>query len=149
MKIVICASIDFTPRIKEAAESLRNAGHSVEIPVTSKRIIDGELTLEEYLREKGSKGDGNIRETAARKIKDDVIRHYYRLIKESDAILVLNLEKKGIRGYIGGNTLIEMAFAHVLGKKIFLYDQIPEMAYTDEIEAMQPTAIDGDFEKVM
>lgn len=34
----------------------------------------------------------------------------------SDAILVLNYDKKGIKNYIGGNTLMEMGFAHVHDK---------------------------------
>ena len=38
----------------------------------------------------------------------------------ADAVLVLNYDKKGIKNYIGGNTLMEIGFAHVLNQKIFL-----------------------------
>ena len=41
-----------------------------------------------------------------------------------------------------------MAFAHVLGKKIYLCNPIPEMSYTDEIVALQPVIIDGDTDKL-
>jgi len=51
---------------------------------------------------------------------DVVSRRYYEIIKECDAILVLNLEKNKIKNYIGGNTFLEMGFAHVLNKKIYL-----------------------------
>ncbi len=41
-----------------------------------------------------------------------------------------------------------MAFAHVLNKKIFLLNDISAMIYTDEIEAMQPVVLNGDFSKI-
>ena len=148
MKIVICGSIDFTPTIKEVADNLVKLGHNVDIPLTSQRILNGELTLEDFKREKNKNGDGAFRESAMRKIKDDVIKRYYNKINESDAILVLNLEKKGIVNYIGGNTFLEMGFAHVLDKKIFLYNDVPEISYSDEIDAMQPIILDGDLFKI-
>ena len=59
-----------------------------------------------------------------------------------DAILVLNLDKKGIKNYIGGNTLIEMGYGFILEKKIFLWNPIPEIEfYKSEIEAMNPIII--------
>jgi len=143
MKIVICASISFTDKIKEIADQLSEKGHSVEIPFTSQRIISGELTLEEFLNEKQKNGDG-----ALRKIQDDLIKRYYEIIKNADAVLVINMNKNGIENYIGGNTLIEMAFAHVLDKKIFLLNPIPEISYKDEILAMQPTVLDGNLAKI-
>lgn len=143
MKIVICGSIYFTPKIKEVADELEKMGHEVDIPLTSQKIIRGELTLEGFKAEKEKNGDGFVR-----KVKDDIIKRYFKIIGESDAVLVLNLEKKGVKNYIGGNTLIEMGFAHVLDKKTYLYNLIPEMSYTDEIRAMQPVVIDGDLSKI-
>ncbi|MCU0679185.1 MAG: hypothetical protein MUC28_01920 [Planctomycetes bacterium] len=143
MKIVICASIDFTPQIKEAAEKLTALGHDVEIPLTSRRIINGELTLEDFKREKQKNGDGSFR-----KIKDDVIKYYYEQIKQSDAVLILNIEKNSIANYIGGNTFLEMGFAHVLNKLIFLYRDIPDLSYTDEIKAMRPIVLNEDLSQI-
>jgi len=142
MKIVICASISFTNKIKEVAEQLSEKGYDVEIPLTSQRIINGELTLEEFYKEQKN-GDG-----ALRKIQDGVIKRYYEIIKNSDAVLVINMDKNGIENYIGGNTLIEMAFAHVLDKKVFLLNPIPEISYKDEIMAMRPIVLDGNLAKV-
>jgi hypothetical protein len=143
MKIVICGSIDFTPKIKEVADALTERGHEVDIPLTSQRILNGELTMEEFKKEKQQNGDG-----AFRKIKDDVIKRYYDLIKASDAILVLNLEKNGAANYIGGNTFLEIGFAHVLSKPIYLYNDIPSTSYTDELVAMQPVVLNGDLLKI-
>ncbi len=148
MKIVVCGSIEFTPKIKEVVDKLTERGHEVEIPLTSQRIIDGELTLDGFMREKNENGDNAFRRSVMRKIKDDVIKRYYNIIKESDVILILNYEKKGIAGYIGGNTFLEMGFAHVLNKKIFLLNPIPEMGYKDEIVAMQPIVLNGDLNKI-
>ena len=148
MKIVICGSIDFTPKIKKAADILSKQGHDVDIPFTSQRIINGKLTLEDFLSEKDKNGDGAFRESAFRKIKDDVIKRYYNKINEADAILVLNLEKNNIANYIGGNTFLEMGFAHVLNKTIYLYNNIPDISYTDELNAMQPVILDGDLLKI-
>lgn len=144
MKIVICGSIDFTPKIKEVADMLEGSGHEVVIPITSQRILNGELTMEEFKKEKQKSGDGAFR----RKIKDDVIKRYYKIIGESDALVVLNLEKNGVKNYIGGNTFLEMGFAYVLGKNIYLYNGIPDLSYKEEILAMQPVVISGDISKI-
>jgi nucleoside 2-deoxyribosyltransferase len=142
MKIIICASIQFTNEINEISRKLELNGHVVEIPLTSQKILNGEITLEEFNKENLS-GEG-----ANRKIQDDVIKKYYNKIKDCDCILVLNYSKNGIENYIGGNTFLEMGFAHVLDKKIFLLNEIPNISYSDEIEAMMPRILNGDILKV-
>ncbi len=142
MKIAICSSIDFAREIKEIADKLKKMGHVIELPLTAKRILDGELTMENFQLEKNN-GNG-----AERKINDDVIRRYFNEINNSDAILVANYTKKGIENYIGGNTFLEMGFAHVLNKKIFLLNPIPEIGYKDEIEAMQPIVVNDDLARI-
>ena len=144
MKIAICGSIEFVYEIKSISEKLIQAGHQTEIPLTCQRILKGELTLEEFKKEKEKNGDGSLR-----KIKDDVIKRYYNSIKNCDAILIVNVEKRGINGYIGGNTFLEMGFAYILDKKIFLLNPVPKMSYTDEILAMQPNVINGDLNKII
>ncbi|MEI8343641.1 MAG: hypothetical protein WCF93_01670 [Candidatus Moraniibacteriota bacterium] len=74
-----------------------------------------------------------------------MIRDYYEKIKASDAILVVNCDLNGVVGYIGGNSFLEMGFAHVLNKKIFLLNQIPETSFKDELIAMQPTILSGEL----
>lgn len=86
-------------------------------------------------------------EGAFAKIKHDLIKLHYKKIKSSDAVLVANFSTK-IRNYIGGSTFIEMAFAHVLDKKIYLLNPIPDVSYRDEILAMQPIIINGDLRKI-
>ncbi|MDP3992633.1 MAG: hypothetical protein Q8Q05_00195 [bacterium] len=58
-------------------------------------------------------------------------------------------DKHGIKNYIGGNTFLEMGFAHILNQKIFLLNPVPEMPYYQtEIVAMRPVVINGDFAKI-
>ena len=93
---------------------------------------------------KNNDGDGKFRNEAG----EDLIKRHYNLVKEADAILVLNEEKKGIKNYIGGNTFLEIGFAHILDKKIYLLNPIPEIAYSDEIKAVSPIILYGDLTKI-
>lgn len=142
MKIVICSSLDFTCQIKEIAGELEKKGHQVVVPKTSKMILNGEIGLEQIKKEKEN---GEIQKRA---IEYDVIRLYFDEIKNADAVLILNLDKKGIKNYIGGNVFLEMGFAHVLNKKMFLLNDIPNMHYKTEIRVMQPIILNGDLDKI-
>jgi NTP pyrophosphatase (non-canonical NTP hydrolase) len=87
-------------------------------------------------------------EHAQIKIENDYLNQHYKAILESDAVLIINLEKNGIKNYIGGNVLIEMGQAYVNNKKIFLLNSIPEMKYTEEIIALKPISLNGDLSKI-
>lgn len=79
----------------------------------------------------------------------NAIREFWNAMQGANAVLVLNLDKHGIANYIGGNTLMEIGFAHVLNQKIFLYHGIPEIPYyKSEIEAMKPIIINEDLSKI-
>lgn len=149
MTITICSSIDFTPKIIEIKSDLEKIGHKVNIPYFTQKIIDGKISYEEYLKAKEKDGDILLREAE----QTDVIIRYWNFIKNSEAILVLNLNKKGIDNYIGGNTLMEIGFAYGHGKKIFLFNPIPQrserMHYVDEILDMNPIVINGDLAKLI
>ena len=83
------------------------------------------------------------------KNENDAIRKFWEIIKKSDAILVLNYDRKGIKNYIGGNTLMEIGFAHVLEKKIFLMNPIPDIEYyCSEIEAVRPLIIEQNLKNI-
>lgn len=144
MKIVICASINITPKIKKVADELEKMGHEVEIPYMSQKILNNECSLEDFLKEKEKNGDKLFREQA----EEDLIKRYYKSIQKTDAVLILNTERNGIENYVGGNTFLEMGFAHVLDKKIFLYNNIPEMIYKDEIEATKPIILNKNLNKI-
>ncbi len=77
-----------------------------------------------------------------------MIHDYFEETKNSDAVLIVNIDKKGIKNYIGGNAFLEMGFAHCLNKKIFLLNAISDMIYTDEILAMQPSVLNGELGRI-
>ena len=86
----------------------------------------------------------------SQKNNQDAIREFWDLMQGAVGILVLNFDKNGIKNYVGGNTLMEIGFAHVLKQKIFLYNPIPEIPfYKSEIEAVKPTIINGDLSKIV
>lgn len=136
MKIAICGSMMFYKEMQDAEKELRKLGHEVFLPEGT----------EQY-------SSSNVNEllgiSAKRKIEHDFIRAHYRKIKEADAILVLNYKKGGIENYIGGNSFLEIGFAYILDKKIYLLNQIPDTVLIKaEVEAVQPIIINGDFSKI-
>lgn len=136
MKVIICGSISAIDEIVAAQQQLEEMGHEVEVPEGVKHAHMRRL-------------EGPAEEKADVKIKYDLIRGYYEKMKKYDAVLVVNPEKKGIVGYIGGNTLIEMAFAHILKKKLYCLHPLPVLSYTSEIMAMQPVILDGDVSRIV
>lgn len=136
MKIAICGSMRFSKKMLEVKKILEAKGHVCFLPLQAVDYAEGKITFDSG-------------EDAQNKIDHDLIRDHYNLINKSDAILVLNYDKNGIHNYIGGNTLLEIGFAHALFKKIFLLNPIPDITYyKSEIEAMQPVVINNDLEKI-
>ena len=84
------------------------------------------------------------------KKKFNFIKWWHNCIKSGDAVLVCNFDKNGVKNYIGGNTLMEIGFAHVNDKKIFLLNPMPEnVSYADEIKAMVDVILNGDLNKII
>jgi len=139
INIAICGSLNFSYEMDGLAKELRKLGFEVHIPISAEKIIKGEFSLDEIKKEKE---DGKFSERA---IKYDSIRAYWKIIEGADAILIANYDKKGISNYIGGNSFLEMGFAHILNKKIYLLNNIPDMIYSDEIKAIQPIILGGNL----
>lgn len=146
MKIVICASVVFSDKIIAIKQELEKKGYSIDIPFVTKQIEAGNISLDEYIATKDQEGDTKYREAYGNEV--DMIKRYYGLIRDCDAILVLNYDKKGLKNYIGGSVLMEMGFAYVMDKKIYLMNPIPDMPYTDEIISCKPLILDGVLEKI-
>ncbi len=132
MKIVICGSMVFAAQMLAIGKRLAVASHQVVTPVNVEKHARDIINIENRQEKK----------------ELDVIRAYFGEIKNSDAILVVNKDKNNIKNYVGGNSLIEMVFAYVLQKKIFLLNPIPKIAYADEIEVMEPIILYNDLSKI-
>ena len=122
----------FAKDMLQIKKELEGNNHFVIVPANTDKYARGTMKVENKWE----------------KMELDVIRAYYNEIKKTDSILVVNKDKNNIKNYIGGNSLIEMAFAHVLEKKIFLLNPIPKISYSDEIETMNPIIISGDLRKI-
>ncbi len=81
--------------------------------------------------------------------KAKMITHSLDVIKDTDAVLVLNFEKNGTANYIGGATFLEMYDAFKLRKRIFMYNDIPEGILKDEICGFAPIVVNGRLEKII
>lgn len=147
MIITICSSISFTKQILQIKQKLQELGHEVLIPYMSELVERGEVQLEDFEKEKSSNGDLKYREDAS----EDLIKRHASKILKSDSILVLNFEKNGEGGYIGGNTLIEMGIAYTNEIPIYMYNELPKKSqrihYLDEIASMKPIIINQDLSK--
>jgi len=140
MRITVCGSIKFAPRLVEICRQLERMGHTPLMHKEMFRIADG--TAKEII-------EGAAKDHAATKRKYGFIKWWHDCIKSGDAILACNFDNKGIRNYIGANTFLEIGFAHVNGKKVFLLNPIPEeVPYADEVKAMVDAVLDGDLNKI-
>lgn len=144
MKITICASIDFAPKILETRDKLESLGHKVWIP---KSMIDYSIKTANSAHKLKSK-----RKKYLKDIKPYYTRVHFNLIKKSDAILVINIDKKGIKNYISGATFAEIMIALYLKKKIFFLNPIPKdkrlSFILDELEAVHPIVLNEKLEKI-
>lgn len=132
MKIFLSASKSAYPEVDEIRSALEALGHTVTPPNGFDK--EGE---EEIAR------DSTFEAYAAWKAA--MIREDGRIIAQHDAVLVLNFEKHGQANYVGGATFLEMFKAFDLGKKLFLYNPIPDSVLTDEIIGLQPVVIHRDM----
>lgn len=135
MKIFICASkynYGHVPEIKTKLEAL---GHVITLP----------NSFDEPMKEEEIKKLG-VEEH--RKWKGGMIRLQKEKVDANDCVLVLNFEKNGQPNYIGGATFLEIFQAFDSGKKIYLYNPIPESNFKDELIGMGAEVINGDLDKI-
>jgi len=135
MKIAICASLKVHDQIIAAKHKLEDLDHTVILPWTTELIYKKKMTFKDIPAFK-------------KKNKSYAVTLHFDKIKQADAVLVVNPTRKGIKNYIGGNTLMEMSFAHYSKKPIYLLNSIPKMIYTEEIEAVKPVILNNKFDKI-
>lgn len=136
MKIFIICSKKFYPKIEEIKKILEEKNIEVFLP----NCYD-DPTIEQRMQDLGKEEH--------QKFKAKMYKQSEDTISEMDAVLVLNLDKEKdgevFKDYIGGATFLEMYDAFRLGKKIYLYNDIPIGMLFDEIEGFGPIIINGDL----
>ena len=137
MKIGIISSMQFAEKMTETRDRLNGMGHEAFITGFAPYFLGKTAAEKEKIKSQQRAGEV------------DAIREFWNLMQGADAVLVLNLEKNGVKNYIGANTLMEIGFAHVLKQKIFLFNPVPDMPYCrEELEAVHPVVINGDLTKI-
>lgn len=138
--ITICASATFYRQAVEIEEQLRQLGFTVLLPHSA-------IAMKEA-------NDFTERKTWLNNpddyhVKTDLMRRHFEKVRQGDAILVINLEKHGIPGYIGGNVLMEMAIAFEAGKPIYIYNPITDdFNLREEVYGLEPIFINQDLQRI-
>jgi len=143
--ITICGSIAFYEHMIRAQQELEQQGHTIKLPPAEIKDENGNMipVTQYYTLRKADHTEDWLWER-----KNEAMHAHFQKVAWSDAILVLNYDKNGIAGYVGANTLLEMGLAMHLGKKIYLLNPIPEIAYKEEILGMHPFVVHGDLGKI-
>lgn len=136
--ITICSSASFYPQVVAIETELKRMGFNVLIPLTANKMKKtGDFNVEKY---KTWFADVN---TYAR--KTFLTKHHFHKVVKGDSVLVLNYEKNGKQGYIGGAVLSEMAIALHFGKKIYVLNPLQEdVGYKEELLGM-PVILNGNL----
>jgi hypothetical protein len=140
--ITICSSANFYRQAVELQAQLEKSGFKVIIPKNAEVMKKtGDYDASHYKTWFNDSRDYHK--------KTDFMKTHFKEIERGDVCLVLNYEKHGIKNYIGGNVLIEMALALYLDKPIVILNEIPdESPYLEEILGMNPIVLHGKIESL-
>lgn len=132
--------------MRSIQEQLKDLGHQVKIPRDTIPDKDGTpIPSPLFYQLKKAAPDSDTWMWA--RINENIRMHFDK-IAWSESVLICNYDKNGIAHYIGGNTLIEMGVALFLGKRIYLLNPIPEVAYKEEVLAMQPIVLNNNLKAI-
>lgn len=126
--IALCGSMKHSDKMLEIGHTLEQTGMNVFLPNIGESSDYDSLTEEQATEHKAR-----------------MIRAHLEKIKQSDAVLVVNESLKGIDGYIGANTFLEMGFAYALEKKIYVINPLPAQPNIVELRGLLPIVLNGDL----
>lgn len=137
-KIFLAASMNFYKELVSIEQSLLSKGFEVDIPVSAKTM-----------KAKNDFDVSHFKGVFSPAQKGEFIQENFHNIASSDAILIINNEKNGVKGYIGANVLMEIGLAFYLKKAIYIWNQYPDDApYKEELLAFDVQVINGDLDKI-
>lgn len=140
--ITICSSASHYEKVLEIEKELKKLGFKTKIPQTAKtmqRTNNFDVsTYKTWYKDKNDYGK-----------KTKLMLAHFKKILDSNAILIVNMDKNGMKGYIGGNVLMEMTIAFHYKKPIFIYNDISEkLQIKEEVYGVKPRFINGDLSKI-
>lgn len=135
--ITVCASCAFYRKVNDIKDALEPMGFEVLVPKLALEMKkNDDYEVDHYKTWFADPNDYHK--------KAALIHGHFDEVDKADAVLVVNEEKKGIKNYIGGNVLMEMALAFHARKPIFILNEVPEGSSTEEeIRGMLPVLLHG------
>ncbi len=143
----------FLNEMERVQNELIQNGHEVKIPelmleTQSKFGVGKTVNFGSYIEERGGM-DAFPPDHELWDLKESAIKDHFEKMNWSDAILVVNKEKHGITGYVGGNTLIEIGVAYYQKKPIYILNDVSsELSYKQEILGLKPIFLEGDLNRI-
>lgn len=140
--ITLCSSASMYEKLIQIEKDLVKLGFNVLVPVTARKMEEA--------------GDFNI---TGEKVwmsdpsqfhqKTALMDTHFKKVEEGDAVLVVNLDKGDVKGYIGGNVLMEMMLAYWLKKPIYVWKKVdPEHPFYEEVLGMNVKFLNEDLENL-
>ncbi len=141
--VAICSSANFYQKAVAVQAELEKAGLQAIVPHTAELMKEsGNFEAADYRTW--------LRDPTKYERKTWLMREHFKEIETSDIVLVVNEEKHGTLGYIGGNVLIEMALGFYLQKPIYVLNELPSQSnFMEEIIAMQPVVLEGKLDQLI
>lgn len=137
---MICGSMTFAKEMLKAKQKLEEMGHKVNVPLDTESHIKNPKLIDDL--------ESNYKHAQ----ETNIMKECFDFVAKSDAILVINHNKNGIKGYVGTSSLMEIGIAYYFRKKIFLLNKIPkpkEARWAHELEIIQPIILNGDLKRIM
>ena len=140
--IVLCSSATFYQHVNELAVELEAMGYKVVVPHNARQMAQsGDYDPAKYKTWYTNAGDFAK--------KADFMRQHFDEVAAGDAVLVVNDEKHGVKGYIGPNGLLEMGLAFYLNKPIYVLNDFDKtMGNYEEVYGMNSIFLKGDVTRI-
>lgn len=138
--ITVCSSANFYRHVIDIKNLLEGLGYQVLVPSNALEMErTGDFDVNHY--KTWFEDSKDYHKKAA------LMLEHFEEVEKADAILVVNNEKHGIKNYVGGNVLMEMALAFHRKKPIFILNGAPEESgFLEEILGMNPVFLHGKVE---
>jgi hypothetical protein len=129
--VVICGSMKNIDRMTKIGAALKSAGLDVITPVPDKPAGTWSVEMSNTMkREAARRHMGYIRNGA------------------TAAILVVNVDRHGVRNYVGPNSFAEISVAFADDRRVFLLKGMPKN-YEDELAAWGVECLHGDLDPLV
>ena len=128
MRVVLSGSMRHEAAIAAVASVLARRGHDVHVPAPTPPGVDPQRL----------DAQGQVA------LKAGFVADHLAAIRAADALLVVNVDTREARGYVGASALVELAFATALAVPTFLLHSPGPQPHQLDVLALQPVILDGD-----